>query len=666
MDQRQFFLRDILTVVFKRLRLIIGLSIVVVIISLALSYGWPPSYESGASVRISHGREVSQADTTVTNSDSAMSMIQMSVEDLNSETEILLSEDVLRATVVNHGLDVDDFPYETGAFRAPFNAIRFGVEFILDLTKLRAQPDDVQKAMDELQERLNVTPVRDSYVLDVSLRLGNPEKSQEVLNAVLAEYRAHHIEVFRNDENKVFFDKQVTRVSATLKTAQDALQAFRDEKDISLLETEEELLLEQYAKAKQIMTQLEEVEQVVSNENLDSSITATLSSETDSTVVREMQLRLLELILEQNRVVQSLGPNHPTVQSMVQQVSNAQGSLIEAIANVKAVTGKKLSSVQLRLRELGATKMELAKMEKEVEILTTNYETYALKHEESLISDALADDDFSNVRVISAPTKPTNPVRPNRVVNLILALFGGVILSLAFAFFLDYLDHGLETPEDLESHTGLSTLASFFNRRGESLDKRESERLSVVLDTYSGNGGDGKVYQITSSVPGEGSGAVAEALSKAYAEDPNGGTLLIDFSGEVARSAVGITDVLTDQASVDEVFSGDGGLTTVGRGSGEYPAFLWGSNRMAELMGDLRNRYKHIIFNVGPALSGHDALKLSEHSDGVVIVVKADATRYEVVERAISSFGSAGKSKLVGAVLTERSQSIPQAVYRRI
>ena len=668
MDQRQFFLRDILTVVFKRRGLIITVGLLVVAVTLVFGYMWPPSFESEASVQISHGREVSQADTTVMGSETSMSMIQMSVEDLNSEIEILLSEDVMRNTVESLGLDSDPFPYEGGPLRAPFNAIRFGVELVLDVTGLKRQPDEVQRAMDELRNRLTVNPVRDSYVLDVALQLGTPEKSQEVLAAVLEEYKAHHIVVFneRNEDTIKFFEEQVARVGTSLKDAQDDLQQFRDEKKISLLETEEELLLEQYAKAQQILTQLKEVEQGVTGDSLDSSITATLSSETDSTVVREMQLRLLELILEQNRVVQTLGPNHPTVQSLEQQVRNAQGSLIEAIANVKVITQAKLDDVQARLQELGHTKMELDRKQKSVDILTENFETYLLKQEESLIADKLAEGEFSNVRTISNPTKPSNPVHPNRLINLILAIIGGGILGLALAFFLDYLDHGLKTPEDVEVQTGLVPLATFFNKGGETLDKHEAERLSVVLDTYSGKRDGATVFQVTSSVPGEGGGAVADALSKAYGADPHGNTLLIDFSGEVAKTSKGITDVLTDQVSLDSVFSGNDGLTVVGRGSGDYPAFLWGSDRMGEVMKDLRRRYKHIVLNVGPVLSSHDALKLSEHADGVVMVVKADATRYEVVERAVSTFGSDGKPKLVGAVLTGRTQSIPQAVYRRI
>jgi Mrp family chromosome partitioning ATPase len=86
---------------------------------------------------------------------------------------------------------------------------------------------------------------------------------------------------------------------------------------------------------------------------------------------------------------------------------------------------------------------------------------------------------------------------------------------------------------------------------------------------------------------------------------------------------------------------------------------------MSHLVEELRKRYKHIIFSVPPVLRSHDALKLANNVDGVVMVVRADSTRREVVARALEMYGD-NRSRVVGAVLTERTQKIPQAVYRRI
>jgi Mrp family chromosome partitioning ATPase len=51
--------------------------------------------------------------------------------------------------------------------------------------------------------------------------------------------------------------------------------------------------------------------------------------------------------------------------------------------------------------------------------------------------------------------------------------------------------------------------------------------------------------------------------------------------------------------------------------------------------------------------------------DGVVIVIRADSTRREVVERALAMVREA-KGPVVGAVLADRKRRIPWLIYRRM
>jgi len=101
MDQRQIFLRDILTVVFKRKALIVLFVIVVFGVVVVGNYAWPPTYESAAKVRLMRGREVSQTDPTVTRSSAGVTMVQMTPEDVNSEIELIYSDDVLKQSFRN-------------------------------------------------------------------------------------------------------------------------------------------------------------------------------------------------------------------------------------------------------------------------------------------------------------------------------------------------------------------------------------------------------------------------------------------------------------------------------------------------------------------------------------------------------------------------------------
>jgi len=169
---------------------------------------------------------------------------------------------------------------------------------------------------------------------------------------------------------------------------------------------------------------------------------------------------------------------------------------------------------------------------------------------------------------------------------------------------------------------------------------------------------------VASSVAGEGSQRVARSLAEAKAENPNGKTLLVDFVGDT--DGPGFVDILLGTSAMEELVALDGNLYTLGRGSrGEYPTYLWTSKQMDALLIELKSRFEQVIFHVSPVLLSNDALNLARVADGVVIVIRADSTRREVVQRAMDMIAGA-KGKVIGAVLTERRQVIPSAVYRKI
>jgi Mrp family chromosome partitioning ATPase len=249
----------------------------------------------------------------------------------------------------------------------------------------------------------------------------------------------------------------------------------------------------------------------------------------------------------------------------------------------------------------------------------------------------------------------------------VLALVGGVIGGVAIAFFLEYLDHGLKTPEDVEFHLGIPPLASFFQGSGERLDPRASRRLVTMVDASGEK--EMQMLAVASSDPGEGSLRVARAMAEAQSDDPERRTLLLDFRGDGASDRAagpGALDVLEGTGRLEDVTRRDGSLYVIGRGtSEEAPVYLWRSDAMRDLLTRLRQDYDRIIVHVPPILQSHDALHLLRHADGLVLVIRADSTRREVVQRALEILGDRA-DKVLGAVLTDRRQVIPEAVYRRI
>lgn len=93
-----------------------------------------------------------------------------------------------------------------------------------------------------------------------------------------------------------------------------------------------------------------------------------------------------------------------------------------------------------------------------------------------------------------------------------------------------------------------------------------------------------------------------------------------------------------------------------------FPAMADGLRvRIAEL----RDTYRYVVIHSGPLRLETSAMLLSRWTDGVVLVLEANATRRDTARRTKENLATAGVSVL-GVVLNNRTFPIPEAIYRRL
>ncbi|MCP4643243.1 MAG: polysaccharide biosynthesis tyrosine autokinase [bacterium] len=673
MDQRQIFLRDVLTVLFKRKVLILFFALVVFGVVFAGNYVWPPTYESVAKVRIMEGRDQQVADPTVTRSAAEMITMGMTIEDVNSEMEMIYSDDVLEEVIDALKLDTRSAPPAGNPVRAALRGAKQAYNELTYALALRSKPTDRQRTVNGLRRAIEVIPVEKSHVLEIRCRYSDPDTAQEILTEVIVQFKEKHKDVFAQPESRPFFTKQYERVKTELAAAQQQLRDFRNENDILEIDVERELLLEAYNKAKRLTLQLETLgaatEYVKGAKEPDSgAIVGLLSRETESPVITELRLKLLEKVQRRNEVMQTKGPQHPDRRAINNEIEKAVIDLEKALELSMAGSAREIAGLEERLQKLNNIMAQHDELDLDVSTRTASLEYYAEKLEESIVADAVSEFNISSIREISSPNLPVDPVSPRKLFNLLVALIAGIVGGIGLSFFFEYLDHGVKTPEDVEHYLKAPPLASFFHTPYEQLDPREAQRLSTMLEAVHPEE-PLRLLEVASSVGGEGSHRVARALAEACADDPERRTLLVDFVGdgiEETPDGAGLMDVLGGQAELSDVVSRMGNLNVVGRGSvRECPTYLWRSPRMKELLNELRGEFDRVVFHVAPILASHDALNLAQLADGCVLVVRSDSTRREVVARAMEMLNGA-KGRVLGAVLTERRQVIPSIVYRRI
>jgi polysaccharide biosynthesis transport protein len=107
-------------------------------------------------------------------------------------------------------------------------------------------------------------------------------------------------------------------------------------------------------------------------------------------------------------------------------------------------------------------------------------------------------------------------------------------------------------------------------------------------------------------------------------------------------------------------------LWLIGAGSrGEEAQALLSSDRMRLRLAELRREFDYVLIDTAAMSICNDAIGLGCMCDGVVMVLKANASRRETARQAIQDLQS-GKAKVLGAVLNQRTFPIPDSIYKKL
>jgi protein-tyrosine kinase len=171
---------------------------------------------------------------------------------------------------------------------------------------------------------------------------------------------------------------------------------------------------------------------------------------------------------------------------------------------------------------------------------------------------------------------------------------------------------------------------------------------------------------VTSSVPEEGKSFVALNLAQSIVRQPEKRALLIDADLRSPRihemlgasPAPGLTDYLRGEADEFRVIQQGGGdhsffFIPCGRAVSN-PSELLVSERMKKLLEVVSSAFDWVILDSPPTLPVHDASALADICDGVLFVVRAGRTKFDIVETGVADFRA---KNLLGVVLNRVDKS---------
>ena len=466
-----------------------------------------PTFEAESSIMVNFGREYlynpEVGSKTPYNYYNRSGLI-------NSEIEILSSRDLLEQVVRTMSAS-QLYPKngaETFSFISPL--LNYFVNFFGSSTNKKIA--DISKedrelfiAVEEFRENLTILGNKESNIIRVIFQHTDPRIASETINILIDLYQKKHLRLFRDQRVSDFLENRVGLYDTELQSAEKALEDYRKSRAANSIELQEEILIRQRGQFDTILKEKQSELQGLSKrlaslteqKGFMSESTPLFSETTErDRVIDNTKAELLSLQLKEQELLGTLNPQSPQVinirkrieivrdflkeqeekmqsttrvgKSMVYQELERdiamdtadQQALLATIATIK----NKLEEIDASLLDYLAGEQKHSLLKRQKEIKQNNYLTYLEKLEEERINIEMDDQVLTNIKIVHRAIAPIEPVKPKKILNLFVGFLLGGFASISIAFFRNYVNQGINMPEDLEKRLNIPVLTTISER----------------------------------------------------------------------------------------------------------------------------------------------------------------------------------------------------------
>jgi capsular exopolysaccharide synthesis family protein len=560
-----------------------------------------------------------------------------------------------------------------------------------DVAETKAQSLAIQAFL----QHLTITPVRSSRLVDVKFQSTDPVLAASVANALSEAYidRILKFKLTTSKEAAEWLANQLSDQKARVEESEKLVQQYREQN--SALSNEDAQVVQKITELTALVTKAktDRIQKELVYEQLKaarSNPTALLnfSIVASNPTVQRLNIEVSDLMRRETQLARDFGDQWPEMITLRTALKSAREKLNAEIDNTVQLVHNDALVAQAQEQSLTDSLESLKRealarnrkaigyqaLQREAESNRQIFETLLQRAKETNISSQLK---TNNIRLADQADPPTSPVWPNRMRNLLFALFGGFGFAVAFAFGAEYLDNKLKHPEEIQQQLGLRCLglvpklgakkSSPLLNNGVPPAFAEAFRIvrTNVLFSYDANvltNGAGRSIVVTSTAPGEGKTLVATNLAVGLALAGQR-VLLVDADMRRPRvhevfnqnQAPGLSELVGGHAKAIDTIqpSHVKGLWLLPSGAiPANPAELLSSRQFKTLLKTLGTHFDWVIIDSPPIMAVTDASVIAHCAGGVLFVVAADRTSRPAATKALEQLDAATPNFL-GAVLNE-------------
>ncbi len=570
---------------------------------------------------------------------------------------------------------------------------------------------------------LSVKRVPNSRLIQVGFEAEDPQLAAQIVNAHLQNYIEQN---FRSKYDATtqasnWLSSELEELRIKVEKSEDARLAYERQNQIWQIDEKQDITTQKLADLSKAVTdaqtglaEKEALYRMALSGNVDA-----LPAARENPVIQDLLKRKAETNSAYADALNQYGPNYPKVQRLAAQqqqvaddLASAQKTMVDSIQVEYNTARSHVDILQASLDKQKADANDLAEKLVQYHILQHDaeankqlYDGLLQKLKEATISVGLRS---SNIRVVDPALAPTSPSRPQKARNILLAFLVGLVGGIGLAIFREYLDNTVKSPDDIETLTGLPSLAvvpalpgmnghhsrrlawpsrdpipqagtgprvellSYLQPKSQISEAFRALRTSLLLSQAEHPP---QVILVTSALPREGKTTAAVNLAVTLAQLGDR-TLLMDSDlrkpgirramNLTIGKELGLSSFLAGVCTLDEAIlphptiSNLSALTT--GPVPPSPADLLSSHRMQEAIAEARRRFKFVVIDSPPIMAATDAVIISALTDGVLLVVRSGETPKEAFTRSRDLL-AAVKSRLLGVVLNAVDSSAPDYYY---
>ncbi|MDZ7784571.1 MAG: hypothetical protein U5K56_17075 [Halioglobus sp.] len=269
------------------------------------------------------------------------------------------------------------------------------------------------RLVDEVIDRIEVTPVAESNILRASFRSSDPVLARDVVNGLLNELLAFYGTIIGDDQAEQFFTDSTKRLKEELQQLENQIAALEIEATNFLGEEQERSVVMHDEQTREKLRHIK---------------------------IREARLQS-QLASYQDHL-REISNNLALRQQMQANLMNTETELAAALEE-KQSTAEVLDEYSAEMKRAAAVNLQLKELERRARLVEESYEMNMRNLEQARIGQAMKDASMSSVRVVSYAPYPLKTIRPRKLLYLAIAFMASLIVGLAMPFlaYLNDSDH---------------------------------------------------------------------------------------------------------------------------------------------------------------------------------------------------------------------------------